>query len=36
MLAEQHKLQDRLDTKNKRIEKLRREVRQLRGEGAAE
>ena len=33
VLAEQHKLQDRLDTKNKRIEKLRREVRELRGEG---
>ena len=36
VLAEQHKLQDRLDTKNKRIEKLRQEVHQLRGEGAAE
>ena len=36
VLAEQHKLQDRLDTKNKRIEKLRREVRELRGEGHAE
>ena len=36
VLAEQHKLQERLDTKNKRIEKLRREVHQLRGEGSAE
>ena len=36
VLAEQNKLQDRLDTKNKRIEKLRGEVRQLRGEGSAE
>jgi hypothetical protein len=36
VLAEQHKLQDRLDTKNKRIEKLRREVHQLRREGADE
>ena len=36
VLAEQHKLQDRLDTKNKRIEKLRQEVHQLRGEGGGE
>ena len=36
VLAEQRKLQDRLDTKNKRIEKLRREVRELRGEGQTE
>ena len=33
VLAEQLKLQERLDTKNKRIEKLRAEVRQLRGDG---
>lgn len=36
VLAEQTKLQDRLDTKNQRIEKLRGEVRQLRGDGSAE
>lgn len=36
VLAEQRKLQGRLDTKNKRIEKLRREVRELRGEGQTE
>ena len=36
VLAEQRKLQDRLDTKNKRIEKLRAEVHQLRGGGTPE